>query len=202
MTGEFKSIVGNDKIRAEHKGKDAFDFYPFVTNLFAANKIPPSVDRTTGYLDRWIVVKFPRNFSGREDPSLKDRLTEPQELEGVLVWAMAGLQRIMARGRFALPGSVQAAMDEFAAVVDPVRGFLKECALRDADGRQWQRDVYRVYYAWATAQGIEHPMTKPAFNQQLLTLPGITRVVIHGADAFAGFTLTKGVAAFPLPSSW
>ena len=71
-TATFKAITGQDLISAEHKGRDRFDFVPWAVPLFSANKIPASSDVTTGYLSRWLVVPFPRDFTGREDRHLDE----------------------------------------------------------------------------------------------------------------------------------
>lgn len=198
-TGDFKMVIGNDEIRGEHKGRDAFRFKPFATHLFSANVIPASADTTTGYMDRWIVIKFPNYFGGRPDPGLKSRLTSPDELEGIAAWGIEGLQRLMARGAFDLPPSLVAAKEEFELAVDPVRGFMRECAR--AGGSTEQAEVYPVYVAWCHEQ-TRRPLGKQKFNDRVAALPGITKVKSAGIDTFQGMTLVKFAEDFASATSW
>ena len=60
------------------------------------------------WFDRWIIVPMEQRIAPeRVDPHLREKLTTPAELEGLLVRAIGGLRRLMARGRFELPASIE-----------------------------------------------------------------------------------------------
>ncbi|MCX6401492.1 MAG: phage/plasmid primase, P4 family [Propionibacteriales bacterium] len=193
-TGDFKMVIGNDEVRAEHKGASSFMFKPFATHIFSANVIPTSTDTTSGYLDKWIVLKFPNYFGDRPDTGLKSRLSTTAELEGVAAWGINGLQRLMARGHFDLPPSMLAAKSEFELAVDPVRGFMTECAT--PGGSEALSDIYPVYLAWCHEQS-RRPLGKQKFNERIASLPGITKLKTSGIDTFKGMTLSKHAEDFP-----
>lgn len=198
-TGPFKEVVGNDEIRAERKGRDAFSFRPFAKHLFAANQVPMSVDTTVGFMDRWVVLKFPNHFD-TPDTTLKDRLTREPELEGVAVWGVEGLRRLMARGSFDLPPSMLEAKEEFELAVDPLRLFLREAAERVTGGGTPISKVYPVYNAWCGQQQ-RKGMSKHQFNERLATMPGVERVRADGIETFKGMMLTKSPLDF-LTGGW
>jgi P4 family phage/plasmid primase-like protien len=188
-TGAFKEVVGNDEIRAERKGRDSFRFRPFAKHLFAANIVPMSVDTTVGFMDRWVVLKFPNHFD-QPDTTLKDRLTSGAELEGVAAWAVEGLRRLMARGGFDLPPSMVEAKEEFELAVDPLRLFLREaCDRREGDSTPISK-VYPVYNAWCGQQQ-RKGLSKHQFNERIATVPGVDRVRVDGVEVFKGLVLTK-----------
>lgn len=193
-TGPFKEVVGNDEIRAERKGRDAFSFKPFAKHLFAANQVPMSVDTTVGFMDRWVVLKFPNHFD-RPDTTLKDRLVQPDELSGIATWAVEGLRRLMARKGFDLPPSMIEAKEEFELAVDPLRLFLREAAERVATGGTPMSKVYPVYNAWCSQQQ-RKGMSKHQFNERLATMPGVERVRVDGLETFKGLVLTKAPSDF------
>lgn len=193
-TGAFKEVVGNDEIRAERKGRDSFRFRPFAKHLFAANLVPMSADTTTGFMDRWVVVKFPNHFD-KPDTGLKDRLTRDAELQGVAAWGVEGLRRLMARGGFELPPSMIEAKEEFELAVDPLRLFLKEAAERDPMGATPISQVYPVYNAWCGQQQ-RKGLSKHQFNERLATMPGVERVKRDGVETFKGMVLTKTATDF------
>src|SRR5262249_58324017 len=93
----FKQITGGDPIMAERKFRDAFSFVAYALPLFSANEPPRTADQTDAWFDRWIILPMERRFEGPDaDPTLSDGLAA--ELEGLLVLAVAGLQRPMPRG--------------------------------------------------------------------------------------------------------
>src|SRR6185369_4895643 len=115
-----------DPIRGQHKFRDAFSFTSYALPLFSANEPPRTADQTDAWFDRWIIIPMPRRFEGtpEEDADLSAKLA--LELEGFLVRAVAGLQHLMARGRFALPESVERARGRYRETLDTVRAFVAE----------------------------------------------------------------------------
>ena len=64
----FKAITGCDRITAEVKYRDSFEFTPFARLLFSANRLPASNDASQAFFDRWLIVPFESRFrrTGRE----------------------------------------------------------------------------------------------------------------------------------------
>jgi P4 family phage/plasmid primase-like protien len=95
----FKSITGCDRITAEFKYRDSFEFTPFARLLFSANRLPPSNDTSQAFFDRWLIVPFPNRFrhTRRETPRsiLQHQLCTRGELSGALNKALEALQRGM-----------------------------------------------------------------------------------------------------------
>src|SRR5215469_1152075 len=77
----FKAITGCDRITAEIKYRDSFEFSPFARLLFSANRLPASNDVSRAFFDRWLVVPFDRRFrhTRSEIPrnALQSRLCAP-----------------------------------------------------------------------------------------------------------------------------
>ena len=57
-----------------------------------------------------------------------------------------------------------AAKEEFELAVDPVRGFMRECAR--PGGSTEQAEVYPVYVAWCHEQA-RRPLGKQKFNDRV-----------------------------------
>lgn len=192
-TATFKAITGQDQISGEHKGRDRFDFTPWAVPVFSANKIPPSVDTTTGYLSRWLVVPFPNDFTGHEDRTLDARLHAKDVLAGVAAKAMPALRRLMARGEFALPKSGQDARDEFGRRVDQVRAWVDECADVDPSHPFVLRTaLYGAYKTWAARDG-HKPVRAGEFYDRLASIPGCLehRTAKVGTRGFVGVKVAE-----------
>jgi len=151
-TAMFKMVTGGDAISAERKFGDAFTFTPTAVPLFSANAVFGTPDTSDGYMSRWIIVPFPNTFSV-PDPTLESRIQAEAELEGVLVRAVRGLRRLMLRGSFDVPESVEAAKNQFARESDPIRSFLEDCTLREPMANVSRAEIWTLYTVWAKESG-------------------------------------------------
>lgn len=126
-TGIFKIIVAGNEIQAEKKFKNAFTFYPFAKLIFSANKVPSTYDDTQAFYRRWIIVNFPRQFTGDDaDPHLLDKLTTPDCLRYVLRWAVDGLKRLLEQGGFSQNASFEELEEQYLRASSPVYAFVQD----------------------------------------------------------------------------
>jgi P4 family phage/plasmid primase-like protien len=161
-TATFKQATGQDLLQGEHKYGAPFTFTSRALIVAAFNSLPRSVDTTEGFFSRWLVVPFPFRFADPgidgtvppgclpKDPDLAEKVTATAELEGFLVRAVAGLQRVMAAGRFSHAQAVSDAEAEFRRHADPVRGFLAAEATADRDGWVSRSELHGAFRTWAT----------------------------------------------------
>lgn len=166
----FKAITGGDLVRAERKYGHGFNFVAYSLLVFSANEPPLSSDQTMAWFDRWIVVPFGRRFEGADAiprPKLLAALTTDAELEGLLVRSVAGLRRLMDRGRFDLPEAVRGAGNRYRDRLDSVRGFVDEmCVVELGEGWVAKSDLYRTYAGWCKDGG-RHALNAGSFNERL-----------------------------------
>lgn len=184
----FKMATGGDQLYAEHKYGDAFGFTPWCTMLFSANQAPPSRDTSEGYYARWLVVPFSANLTGRLRPQaeLDAELQATGELEGLFARAVAGLQRLMARGRFDPPPSVLAAHQEFRQTTDPVASFASDKLVAGDELKLKRTDVYESYRTWCDDNG-HRPMSASRFYDRILgAIPSVRPVKLAGTRYLAG----------------
>lgn len=120
----FKAITGGDPIPIEKKFGDTFFYTPFVRLVFGANKMPSSEDGSTetlAYLRRLIQIPFTKTFysSPAQIEDLRERLTNPQEMSGVVNKAISYLREIREYG-LVLPPALEFANKEYIAVPEIV----------------------------------------------------------------------------------
>jgi putative DNA primase/helicase len=152
--GYFKAIVSGDIIEAARKFKPSFSFRPFIKLVCATNHLPRLLDNSDGFFRRATVLTFNRQFAGAEvDRSLEAKLLF--ELDGILNWAIGGLQRLRERGHFQdVPSSV-AALEAYRVESDPVRMFADEClATSEGEGMK-AREIYIAYAEWCKTLGFK-----------------------------------------------
>ncbi len=163
----FKMLTGGDPMPGERKYGAHFTFRPFALPIFSANEPPLSSDQSEAWFDRWLIVPMERRIAeDRVDPHLIAKLTTESELEGLLVLAVEGLRRVMARTRFALPGSVASARLQYRERLDSVAGFLAEECEFHAEAWTPRPLLYKTYRAWAQDGG-RLPVSVATFNDHV-----------------------------------
>jgi putative DNA primase/helicase len=194
QTGMIKQLAGEDRIRAEHKGKKGFRFRYDGKAIFSANGIPASADASIGWTRRWEVVEFP-NAPARPDPGLKARLIDAECLEGIAVKAVYALRELMARGSFRHGEAATRVHEEFAQKSNKVLLWLDETATRDPSGWYDRRDLLKAFRMW---DAFENPsarsMGSQTFYERMRAIPWTREATRQGVRGFAGFRRLVDVA--------
>jgi len=168
----FKMIVGGDRLPAEYKFRDSFDFQPFTRLVFSANQPPPSKDASDAYFERWYVMPFNDVFRGTEKQvsrqQLDAALSAPEELSGVLNLALDYLPDVFDRG-LTVTQSMADAHEEFQKMTDPLAIFLNKNTFESPDALVATDELRANYSKAATADGAP-AMTETAFGAALKKL--------------------------------
>lgn len=169
----FKVLVTGDRITAERKFGQPFEFKNYARLLFSANKLPSSRDRSYAFYRRWLIIPFEKTFDGSTaDKSLKRKLKNPQELSGILNLAIKGLHNIVRNGCFTTPIQVQNALQEYQSMNDTMTSFILECTQGDPGGMVNKQTFYNYYRNWCEDQGFK-PVSQRRIKEALITVyPG------------------------------
>ena len=154
VTGRFKAITANEPLAV----RLLYTQTPFqgalnCKLLLAANSVPTLYDDSGASANRWVPLVFDKSFLGREDAGLADRLA--LEAEGIALWAVQGLQRLMESRQFTMP---QTSVDELAGLLEnasPYERFLDEAFEFGPDHRASEAEVWAAYTVWAGGLGME-----------------------------------------------
>lgn len=169
-TETLKKLTGGDLVTAERKHQQPFQFRCRSLMIAAFNEMPRTADTTEGFFSRWTVLPFAGYFpEGHNRPGLIDSLATEAEMRGLLVQAIAGLQRVMQRQAFDNPGSVQEATTSFRDHADGVRSFIHECCANEYGGTHVGRtraDVFSAWRAWCDLNGVQ-PGSSGRFYERL-----------------------------------
>lgn len=171
----FKKVVTGNRIKAERKGQDPFEFSPYVKILASANQIPRMKDKTGAVLRRLVIIPFNATFS-KDDPDyrpfIKYDLMQPEALEYMIALGMEGLKRVISNRAFTVPTLVQEQLDEYEESNNPIIAFLKDVELSELENEPTS-DVYRRYNLFCTENSLQ-AMSAIAFTKQLCRRCGFT----------------------------
>lgn len=194
FTDTFKLLTGGDTMRGERKFRDGFRFRPMALPVFSANTPPLSHDQSEAWFSRWVVVPMKATIpEERRDPHLAEKLTEPTELEGILVSAVGAMRRLLRRGRFEVPASVRDAGEDYREHVDSAAAFLREACVLEPEAWVARTELYRTYRRWCGEAG-RHPLADRNFYERLARL-GLTPAKRHGVRGFWGLRFASGGGA-------
>jgi len=169
----FKKAVSGDRMNAERKGKDPFDFSPYAKLLFSANSMPRVKDRTGAVLDRLVIVPFRAVFrkdDGTYDPYIKYKLREESNVQRLCHLALSGLRRVLEREAFTIPMSSTAEMSDYERRNDSVTAFLDEC---DHVEGMSSRIIYQQYSEFCLSDGIQ-PVSNVELSRQIKRRLGLS----------------------------
>jgi putative DNA primase/helicase len=198
-TTTFKMLTGGDAIDAERKFKDSYSFLSFAKLIFSTNK-PPKVENEDSYAfwRRWIIMEYPRQFTDKDKkPNILQELTTPEELSGLLNYALEGLKRLLLNNKFSYSKTVDQVTEYYMQAADPVYAFAmsSECEI-GASAVVPKDPFYDVFVAYCNKNKM--PVVKPnAFARYLQNQVAFhvrpTKITVDGIriPAWQGITLVK-----------
>ncbi len=117
-------IIGNDRVRIDRKFKDAITALLKCRVTIAANLLPNLPDESLALSARTMILQFNESFLGREETGLKRYLLQ-NEMPGIMLWALEGLERLTKAGVFTLPKDAAKLEDDFTNLVCPIAEFAE-----------------------------------------------------------------------------
>lgn len=154
----IKSLIAGELVQIDRKYRDPVDVRITGKWLILANHIPAVTDQSIGFWRRFDIVPFNVEIpAGERDPMLARRIID-RELSGVLNWAIQGLTRLLARGRFdeRLPDVMRAATETAKIETNSVAAWIQACDVSLATVSDTLRtDVYEHYDTWCKRNGMK-----------------------------------------------
>ena len=150
-SGKINSIISGEPIKVERKYENAVDIIPRAKIAWAMNELPRVGDAGDGIFRRVKVIRFERRDLNDQDPEVKEAIKT--EGPGILNWALLGLQRLRARGKFMIPQSVTDATEEFKLTNDIPAMFIDEMCDIGPNSKIQSSHLYTAYANWCQANG-------------------------------------------------
>ncbi|MBI5645240.1 hypothetical protein HY970_04045 [Candidatus Kaiserbacteria bacterium] len=160
--GAFKIATGGGYISGEKKFMDQFIFKNFAKLVFACNKIPDVKDATDhAYFSRWVIVPFNRVIEEhKKDKQLIHKMTTPQELSGLLNFALIGLRRVLEKQGFSYEKETHEIKTQMMRSASTIAGFSEDC-LEESSG-EWiaKEKMYEAYCDYASSNKLPAASSK------------------------------------------
>lgn len=166
----FKKLVTGERVSAERKGQNPFEFNNYSKLLFSANNIPRIKDKTGAVQRRLTIIPFDARFSADDpdfNPYIKHLLKTDEVMEYLINLGIAGLKRVLLNRKFTGSIKVQKAMDEYEENNNPIIGFFRECEDEEFQIENEPTNVvYKRYQEYCLANSLQ-PMSNIEFSKQV-----------------------------------
>lgn len=196
QTNNIKAIVTAElPMDLEKKGQQSYQGDLRVRFLaFGNGTLQALHDRSFGFFRRQIILEArERDPRRKDDPYLAERLCA--EKEGIFLWALAGLQRLIRNGfQFTLSDRASANMEAAVADGNNIVEFMKSQGYFQlkADSEVSSKDFYDVYRQWCEDNAL-NPLAQKTLtnylkqNESLYNLEYTNKVHIGGGRYARGF---------------
>ena len=166
----FKKLVTGERVSAERKGQNPFEFNNYSKLLFSANNIPRIKDKTGAVQRRLTIIPFDARFSADDpdfNPYIKHLLKTDEVMEYLINLGITGLKRVLLNRKFTGSTKVQKAMDEYEENNNPIIGFFRECEDEEFQIENEPTNVvYKRYQEYCLANSLQ-PMSNIEFSKQV-----------------------------------
>lgn len=154
-TNNFKTITGGDSIHIDAKYKKAVSYDICAKLISLLNKLPDTRDTSDGYFRRVLIIPFYNVFTDeKDDKEIVDKLLN--ELEGILVLALEGLERLI-NNNFNLTQSemVNDILNQYKSEQNPMLEFFQDKIVCDENVQIKQCDVLKNFKKWSMQNGYD-----------------------------------------------
>ena len=152
-TGTFKKLVtATIPVLVERKGEPHYEMLPYARILASGNKgLEACYDHTEGFYRRLILLRCKEKPANRKDDKLLAKKIIKSELEGILNWALEGLERLMInQWEFTISEATQEAILDAQRDGNSIIPFIEDFGtLKYGGGEQiTSSDLYDAYEMW------------------------------------------------------
>lgn len=159
-TGTFKKLVtATIPVLVERKGEPHYEMLPYARILASGNKsLEACYDHSDGFYRRLILLRCKDKPEGRRDDKLLAKKIILDELEGILNWALVGLQRLMGNEwEFTLSAKTLVTLQEAQEDGNSLIPFLHDetAVVYGEDESVTSADLYDTYSDWCEGNALK-----------------------------------------------
>ncbi|WP_035051632.1 DNA primase family protein [Carnobacterium pleistocenium] len=186
-TGIFKKLVTGERLNAERKGQDPFDFNNYSKMIFSANNIPRlgGGKDTAAIARRLVIIPFDAKFSSDDsdfDPYIKDKLITQRAMEYLIKIAIEGLKRVLDNNKFTTSKRINKEVREYELSNDPLLGFIQHCEDEEMNIIHEVLDDVYLRYTIYCSDGNYGTLSRNEFSKQIQKHLNITTIQKRMAD--------------------
>ncbi|TKJ34638.1 MAG: hypothetical protein CEE38_17360 [Planctomycetes bacterium B3_Pla] len=191
----LKQITGNDAVSIRRMHKTAVNGHLFCKVSYYSNALPVLHDEMQTLFRRYNLLHFDHSFKDAPDGALYTHLAE--ERPGIAVWAIEGLNRLLANeGKFTLPEVSKAEIEEIKIEASPLKRIIETyCTFDDGEAFTSRKHLYSLYRAVCEREFVRCPISCQVFprrcKEAVPKLAGLETQKHGGERGWRGLKLTR-----------
>jgi len=167
----FKKAVSGSKISTDVKNSKGYEFTPYCTMVFSANRFPKMEKLDDGTLRRLFPIRFNAYFTKEDpdfDPDIGEKLKSEDCIEAAIVRGIWGLRRVIEhRGPTDNDESKRMLKD-----IETDNSSILQWIEDEFVSRSWlfereTKDAYQTYAKWCSESGVRKPYGKNQFSADI-----------------------------------
>lgn len=166
----IKALISGDSVTGENKNEKPFSFTPYCRLFAACNDFPLSADVSPAFFRRWVPIGLNRTIPAAEQDRLLDKKIIENELDGVFVWALAGLARLRKTAVFSICETSEAAVEKWRRSLDPVAEFASQFIQASPGSFALLQTTFKRYDAWIDRTNRRAHLTPSTLKNRLENL--------------------------------
>lgn len=179
-TALFKQIIGGERIGANRKFKNMVYFHNYAKFINSCNRLPKTYDLTDGFFRRWVILNFIEVFvlpheyellddeekkhTHLADPEILGKLIVPNEMSGLLNWALKGLERIFSQGGFSNSKTTKEIKGDWLRLSNSFEAFLMDCAKEERGAETPKSELSEAYKQYCDEHNLKLETPKVIAN--------------------------------------
>jgi len=177
----FKILTGDGYCSAEIKHGECFRFKSYAKQWYACNAIPSvkfEGEDAESYYNRWVILQFINRVREEDkDYELNKKLTSKEELEGLLIWAIEGLKRLMKQKQYTLKWSAKEIQMYMERSNSSIASFIQDC-LVEGNNNDWlsKEEMFNEFEDYCKKNN-QKPVTQQKFGAEL---PRYANYLVNG----------------------
>ena len=186
-TSTIKKALGEDTLRGEAKGKDAFPFKSYAKLIFSCNELPiVKAEKTNGFYRRLLILTMNR-VPATVKTDLFDQLRN--EIDYFIRLSVEALARMYARGTILASDHSAQAVERLRMDSDTVAAFLGEETYKVTGARVERGQLFQRYAEYCFTAD-RQALTRNNFFKSI-RCKGFTEIKTMGVRYFEGISFEK-----------
>ena len=189
QTGLFKILTGEDRLSAEKKLKDFFEFENKAKLIFSCNEMPKTYDKSDAFFIRWLIINFPNRFDDKNpctDKKLISKLTTQEELSGFLNKAIEYAKILFNQEHFTNNPDLEDIRQYYEKLSNPIFAFLNDTCIQEDNAEISKKEFYDGLMKYCEDKKISKPTT-------VYTTQEMKRLRIDEGQKHEGTRIWKGI---------
>lgn len=166
-------LIANDFVAVERKFLKSLNVRLGVNVVIATNALPQLGDDSPAIQSRFVIVPLTKSFLGKEDVGLLDKLLP--ELPGFALVCLHAYRDLHKRGRLLEPAASRDVRDQWYETDNPVKGFVEDVCLLDAEAKIPVAELHAEFLRWAES-GSYRPIERNRLSQKLVAMFGTAKI--------------------------